>query len=125
MNEPISDEDLNALFERQRAADHERAPGFHALRTRVLADNAAHSPTLPLVWRWALSGAAALGVGLAAVLSLHHLTKAPAVSPDALAREIEQIDDAVQKSLAAQHAFTAWQSPTDFLLNPNNNENAP
>jgi len=125
MNEPNPDEDLNALFSRRRAADHERAPGFHAMRTRVLTARAAVSPSLPPAWRWALSGAAALGLSLAAVLSLHQPARAPSVSAAALVREIDQIDTALQKSLAAQHDLTAWQAPTDFLLHPSHNENTP
>jgi hypothetical protein len=125
MNEPIPDEDLQALFARRRSADHERTPGFSAMRSRVLGTAAAAPSLMPLMWRWALSGAAALGLGLATVLSLHHSTKAPPVSRNRLARELEQIDAALQKSLAAQNARTAWQSPTDFLLNPTRNENTP
>jgi hypothetical protein len=117
MNEPLPEKDLEALFDRQRAADHERAPGFHAMRTKALATTTAVSPMMPAMWRWALSGAAALTLGLAAILSLHHPAKAPTASTAALARELEQIDAALQKSLAAQTDLTAWQSPTDFLLN--------
>ena len=123
MNELNPDENLKALFDRQRAADHDRAPGFHAMRTRALAAGAGTPRSMPLAWRWALSGAAALG--LAAILSLHHPAPAPTRSHDVVVREIDQIDAAVQRSLAAQHELTAWQSPTDFLLHPINIANTP
>ena len=116
MNDPLPEEDLKALFARQRAADHDRAPTFHAMRTRALASQAS-APAMPVGWRWAWSGAAALALGLAAVLSLHRAEKAPIASGEKLVRELDRIDDAVQKSLAAQHDLTACQSPTDFLLN--------
>jgi len=128
MNDPIPDEDLKGLFERQRAADHERAPEFHAMRTRALAAQTANPPKMPLAWRWALPGAVAIGLGLAAVLSLHHAAKSPTAAPDTLAREFDEIDAALKGSLAAQNAaaaqfsteppslFPAWASPTASLL---------
>ena len=124
MNEPLPEENLKALFARQRTADHQRAPSVHALRTRALATQSAASAMTPL-WRWALSGAAALGLALATILSLHHTAKPPIASRDALVHELEQIDAALKKSLAAQEDLTAWQSPTDFLLNPTHNEHTP
>jgi len=125
MNDPMPEEDLKGLFARQQAADHERAPSFHAMRTRALTARAAFSPARPATWRWVFSGAAACGLALAAVLSLPHSTKAPVIAPDALAREFDALDATLQKSLAAQNELTAWQSPTDFLLHPNHNENTP
>jgi len=125
MNEPMSDEDLKALFDRRRAADEERAPAFHAMRTRALAARAAHSPARPLAWRWAWSGAAALCLALVATLVLRHSTKAPVVAQAALTREFAELDATLEKSLAAQRELTAWQSPTDFLLQPTHNDTTP
>jgi hypothetical protein len=125
MNDPMSDEDLKALFTRQRAADDERGPAFHAMRTRALAARAANSPAMPLAWRWMLSGAAALCLALLAVLSLHYSTKAPVTAQDTLTREFAELDATLEKSLAAQRELTAWQSPTDFLLPPTHNDTTP
>ncbi len=125
MNDPIPEEDLKALFARQKVADDERAPSFHAMRTWALAAQAAIAPARPATWRWVLSGAAACCLALVAVLSSHHSTKTPALAQEALAREFDELDATLQKSLAAQSELTAWQSPTDFLLHPNHNENTP
>ena len=125
MNEPTPEDDLKALFDRQRTSDHEQAPAFHAMRTQALRATPPTSSPLPFAWRSALLGTAALVLVLTTLLSLHHPESAPAISHDALARELDQIDAALQKSLAAQDALTAGQSPTDFLLHPTHNENTP
>jgi len=125
MSDPISDEDLQALFARQRAADCEQAPAFLAMSAQARVTQLPAPQATAPVWHWAWSGAAALGLALAAVLSLYRPTKAPTISRDALAHELDEIDVALRKSIAAQHELTAWQSPTDFLLHPNHNENIP
>ena len=118
MSEPLSDEELRELFGRQRAADHEQAPTFSALRSRPLR-SAAAAPAHDFapIWRWALSGAVALVLGLAALVAFHPAPRPATASRDAVTRELEAIDSALQKSLSAQNSVTAWQSPTDFLLN--------
>jgi hypothetical protein len=118
MNEPLSDEELRALFTRQRAADHEQAPTFCALCGRSQSTEVAAPAAFPPVWRWALSGAVALGLGIAAVLSFHQTPRTAVVSHETLTRELDAIDVALRKSLSAQNSVTAWQSPTDFILNP-------
>ncbi|MDR3406742.1 MAG: hypothetical protein P4L99_29925 [Chthoniobacter sp.] len=125
MNDPMSDEDLKALFARQRAAEDERVPAFHAMRTRALAARAEDSPAMPLAWRWVWSGAVALCLALVAVFSLHHSAKAPVVAQDTLTREFAELDATLEKSLAAQRELTAWQSPTDFLLHPTHYDTNP
>jgi hypothetical protein len=125
MTDPIPDEDLRALFARQRCADRERAPGFAALCIRKPGAAAVTTGWPPLAWRWAMPGAAALGLGLTLIFSLHHSAKVPLRSPGALELDLEQIDASLQESLAAQTALTAWQSPTDFLLTPTHHEDTP
>ena len=124
MSEPNPDEDLEALFARQRAVDHERSPAFHAMQARNVETRCSGQSAAPLAWRWALPGAIAIGLAVTAALILHRPD--PAAPPrDALARQLEEIDAALQRSAAAQHDLTAWQSPTDFLLHPIQNENHP
>jgi hypothetical protein len=118
MSEPDpNDADLKALFARQRNAEHERAVGFHALRTRALATLPHQATTSAAPQRWFLPIAAAAVIVLAAVFTVsHRAAKAPGRSPEATMREMAEIDAAIRKSLAARHDLTAWQSPTDFLL---------
>ncbi len=118
MSEPLSDEELRELFGRQRAADHEQAPTFSALRSRPHRSKAAAPADFAPVWRWALSGAVALILGIATLVSFHPASRPATVSRDTVTRELDAIDAALQKSLSAQNSVTAWQSPTDFLLNP-------
>lgn len=117
MNE--SDEDLKGLFARQREADSTRAPGFYAMRARALSETPAPRPIA--LWRWGLSAAAALSLLIVALL-----WPAPRPSPtsyDTLARELDRAQASLHNHLAAQSEFTAWQSPTDFLLNPTQHNN--
>ena len=125
MNEPNPDEDLDALFARQRTADHKYAPSFHAVSARLRAAEPPTPVAWPIFWRWAMPGAAAAVVALAAVFSFHQPAKKPGVAREAVVRELDRIDAAIQKSLAAPEPFTAWQSPTDFLLNPNQTPHIP
>jgi hypothetical protein len=121
MNEPLPEDDLHALFERQRAADHEHAPGFHAMRARALA-SAKSSRLRPVAWPWTLAGSAAAAIALAAMIFLNPPAKPRLAPRDTVIRELDQIDAALQKTLAAREDLTAWQSPTDFLLNSSNNK---
>src|SRR5579864_8279366 len=106
MSEPTPEDDLETLFARQRAADRESAPTFHALRTRHVETQSAIQPATPLLWRWAVPAAAAIGLAIAATLIQHRPTPA-AMQRDAMVREIEQIDEALQKSLRTQSDLTA------------------
>jgi hypothetical protein len=125
MSEPLPDEDLQALFDRQRRADHERTPTFHALRSRALTSRPNAPRRIPAGWRWAMTGTAAFGLALAAILALHQPVRPPLAAREMLVRQLDQVDAALEKSLAAQSALTAWQSPTDFLLNSTINEHRP
>ena len=59
MSEPIPDDDLEALFARQRVADRERSPAFHAMRTRSLKDRVeAHAPAAGVALGFADGGRA-------------------------------------------------------------------
>jgi hypothetical protein len=121
MSELMPDDDLEALFTRQRAADRERSPAFHAMRTRALATDATAAQSAPSpAWRWLLPTGAALALGIVLMLATHHPTTPPS-SSDTLARQLDDIEAALQRSAAAEHELTAWQSPTDFLLQPINN----
>jgi hypothetical protein len=123
MNEP--DEDLQELFARQREVDRTCAPGFYAMRARVLADAPASRPIA--LWRWGLLTATALGLLFATLLRPVSAPKsAPRTAPtsyDALARELDRAQASLNDRLMAQSQITAWQSPTDFLLHhpPQNN----
>jgi hypothetical protein len=126
MNEPTPDDDLQALFDRQRAADRERASNFHATRSRALASTATASRHgLPLAGRWLWPAGAALAAAIVGLLVAHQQTVPPAPSPAALARQLDEIDAALQRSAAAQQELTAWQSPTDFLIYPTLNDHHP
>lgn len=125
MSDHIPDDDLEALFTRQRAADHRRAPSFHALRTGALAAGSTTTQAMPWTLRWALTGVAALSLMLAGILAFHHTPQPPPGSQAALAQELDAIDAALQKSIAAQESLTAWQSPTDFLLASTYQHNIP
>ena len=48
MNEPLSEDELKALFAAQRAADRERAPEFRDLRGRA----AVRTEPWRFPWRW-------------------------------------------------------------------------
>jgi hypothetical protein len=112
----MSDDDLEALFARQRAADHQRSPAFHAMRTRDLESRTATAASTSLLWRWGLTAACACGLALAALLTLRQHRSPSTMSREMALREIEQIDAAIQKNIRTQSDLTAWQSPTDFLL---------
>jgi hypothetical protein len=116
MNEPIPEDELETLFGRQRAVHRDNAPSFHATRTRGLDPEATVHSLAPFLWRWALPGAAMLALVMVALLATRHPKAPPA--REALAHQLNEIDAALQRSLAAQHELTAWQSPTDFLLQP-------
>jgi hypothetical protein len=119
MSEP--DDDLKALYTRQRDADQEHAPGFQTMRTRALEDSSAAQSSKPAIsrWAWPLAAAAAVVVVLVAFLAMPHSPAPPALtSREEVVRQIGQIDAALQQNLAAQQSITAWQSPTDFLLKP-------
>jgi hypothetical protein len=117
MNDPLPDDDLSGLFTRQRTSERGRAPAFHGMRTRAIegAGRAAPPHVIP-TWRWVAAAAALLMLGVGGFFSMHQRTPPPAVSREDVVREIAQVDEALQKSLAAQSSLTAWQSPTDFLL---------
>jgi hypothetical protein len=118
MNDSTPDEDLKALFARQRAADHEHVPGFHAMRARALQAGATAPSDVGFAWRWVIPVAAALLLGIV-TFHVARPNQAPApASREIAVREIERIDAALQKSISARQSLTAWQSPTDFLLNP-------
>jgi hypothetical protein len=122
MSEPPPDDELSALFARQRAADHQSAPAFHAMRRRAMETGAAASRSgSPLAWRWVLPAATALAVGIAVLVSALHPTPPSAPRHDTLAHQLDEIDAVLQRSLTAQHELTAWQSPTDFLLHTHYN----
>jgi hypothetical protein len=124
MSEPNPDDELEALFARQREVDHQNAPSFHPMRTRSLETQAVHS-AIPYLWRWAFAGATALVVALTVLFTTRPHPASPATRHDVLARQLDEIDTALQKSLAAQYELTAWQSPTDFLLQPIHNHYQP
>jgi hypothetical protein len=125
MNEPIPDDDLKTHYARQRAANQERAPEFQAMRARALEESFAAQSfkrTIPR-WAWPLAAAAAVLLGIVAFLAIPRSPIPPALtSHDEAVRQIEQIDAALQKNLAAHQSITAWQSPTDFLLKPINTQ---
>ena len=126
MSEPNRDDELQSLFARRRVADRKGAPVFHAMRTRALETGATPSPSAPpILWRWLLPAGAALVLGITALLAVHHPTPTPVQTREVLARQLNEIDAALQRSLAAQHELTAWQSPTDFLLPPMQYQNRP
>ena len=118
MSDPLPDDDLQSLFQNQREADHARAPGFHAMRTRALASTKP-APHTSFAWPWALAGSMAILLAFVTVTFLHSSTKPQLATRETVVRELDQIDAALQKNL------TAWQSPTDFLLNPINHEPIP
>ncbi|MEP6670878.1 MAG: hypothetical protein ABJF10_17095 [Chthoniobacter sp.] len=127
MNEPTPDDDLQVLFARQRAADHESTSPFHAMRTWALEAGATASQSgLAPGWRWLWPTGAAFALGIVTVwFATHHPATPPASSRDTLARQLAAIDAALQRSAAAQRELIAWQSPTDFLLHPSHHENRP
>jgi hypothetical protein len=77
-------------------------------------------------WCWAFPAAAALGLAIAAIVTEvpHRPPHLEAPSTAALVYEIDQARASLDQRLAAQGALTAWQSPTDFLLNPSH-DNTP
>ena len=121
MSEPTSDDDLNALYARQRAVNQERAPSFQAMRASALEASSptrSNGPAVP-PWAWPLTAAAAVLLGVVAFLAIPRPpTPRALTSQDEVVRQIAQIDAALQKNLATHQSITAWQSPTDFLLKP-------
>jgi hypothetical protein len=119
MSEPTSDDDLKTLYARQRSADQEHVPGFQAMRTRALEAGSCTGSSRPVIpgWAWPLTAAAAV---VLAAIAFHPRSPAPSktTSREEALRQIQLIDVALRKDLAAQQSITAWQSPTDFLLKP-------
>ncbi|HEY3899708.1 MAG TPA: hypothetical protein VGM54_13895 [Chthoniobacter sp.] len=123
MSEP--DDDLKALYARQRAANEERVLEFQAMRARALESGFATRSDKPAIlrWAWPLTAATAVLVGVVAFLAtLRSPTPRALASQDEAVRQIEQIDAALKMNLAEHQSITAWQSPTDFLLKPINTE---
>jgi hypothetical protein len=119
MNEPLSDQDLQALYGRQRQLYQEHAPIFAVLRNRAQAQGLAlPSPAVALWRRVVPATAAVMLLAFAVFISRHQPPSAKKLSPAAISQEMARIDAALQKDLAAQHSLTAWASPTDFLLQP-------
>ena len=126
MSEPLPDDELPALYARQRAADHQSAPSFHAMHRRTMETEATTSRSGSLLaWRWVLPSATALAVGIALLIFTLRPATPPAPRHDTLAHQLDEIDTALQRSLTAQHELTAWQSPTDFLLHTHTIANRP
>jgi hypothetical protein len=125
MSDQISDDDLKALYARQRTADQERVPGFQAMRTRALEESSRPRSSRIAMPRWAWPVTAAAAAVLA-VITFLVAPRSPApsktTSREEVLRQIALIDTALQKDLATQRTITAWQSPTDFLLKPTINE---
>jgi hypothetical protein len=134
MSDPLSnndDDELRALFDRQREADQKRAPSFHTLRTRALAEEqgAATQPKRMVPMRELWPSAVALVALLTLIITADHFPQKRASSPQQqqeqqFAQELAQIDRALRRS-ATTEELMAWQSPTDFLIYPTTNPNHP
>jgi hypothetical protein len=115
----MPEDDLKGLFARQREANRQRAPTFHAMRTRSLEAPSAGQPAASARW-WGWV-AASVAVLVLAIEVLQNAPPHPAPRPhrsELLALRLDAIDAAMQKSLVAQRDLSAWQSSTDFLLPP-------
>lgn len=111
MIDPGTNDHLKVLFTRQRAAERRQAPSFRAM-------TASPREASPSAWPWAWAARMALALGLAVAAIWWGRPVAPQDRQDALVQQLEQTRAAIEVSLADRSALTAWQAPTDFLLNP-------
>ena len=123
MNEPNPEDDLQPLFDLQRDLDRPHASTFHAMRSRVLqAEIAISRSKPPLIWPWLLPAGAIAALGFVVWFAAPRSAVPLAPSRRALSQQLEELQTALQRNAASEHALTAWQSPTDFLLRPIHND---
>ncbi|WP_131989047.1 hypothetical protein [Chthoniobacter flavus] len=115
----MPDDELDSRFTRQRKVDRQNAPSFHAMRTRSLeTPPGGQSERSTLWWGWVSGSVVALALAIAAWQHTHPHPAPRQRQPELLAQQLDAIDAALQKTMAAQHDLSAWQSPTDFLIPP-------